>query len=108
MSDKSVSHIVPLSEEELTAGKHEVVTAFFRKKEDADRAAEDLVKAVLNPSRISFVAGRETSPAKSHEEMDFWESLKNLFHPEGDRDLYARRTSSTRVRRRGPCGSRRV
>jgi len=72
-----------------TLARSQVVTAFFRKKEDADRAVNDLAKAGLDRSQISIVAGGATSPAKSQEEMGFWESLKDLFLPDDDRHVYA-------------------
>jgi len=67
----------------------QVVTAFFRSKEDADRAVEDLVQAGFDRDQISVVAGGETSPKRSYEEMGFWESLKELFLPDEDRYAYA-------------------
>lgn len=72
-----------------TLARSQVVTAFFRKREDADRAVNDLAKAGLDRSQISIVSGGATSRAKSYEEMGFWESLKALFLPDDDRHVYA-------------------
>jgi len=71
--------------------RNQVVTAFFRSKEDADRAVDGLIEAGFDRGQIDIVAGGSESDAseRSYEQMGFWQSLKELFIPDEDRHVYA-------------------
>jgi uncharacterized protein (TIGR02271 family) len=66
-----------------------LLTAFFDRREDADRAVERLVASGIPRSDITMVAGSERGQAAPVEGTGLWESLKDFFLPEEDRHTYA-------------------
>lgn len=79
-------------------GSRRTVTAFFDRRADADAAVERLVGLGLSRSAVRVVAGSEQSGSatgsasvtgQSHNDMGFWEALKDLLLPDDDRATYA-------------------
>jgi uncharacterized protein (TIGR02271 family) len=65
-----------------------VVTGLFDTQSDAERARESLITAGVEPTQITLVPGQEpTRPTQS--EGGFWQTLKDMFMPEEDRQTYA-------------------
>jgi uncharacterized protein (TIGR02271 family) len=74
-----------------TGVSRRTITALFEDRADAVDAVERLVAAGIPRNDISLVegSGAVTSGTVRHQEMGFWDSLKDLFLPEEDRSTYA-------------------
>ena len=65
------------------------VTAFFDTSEAADQARQDLVAAGVPAADIRVAGGQAPASAPAPHAHSFWETLKEFFVPEVDRQLYA-------------------
>lgn len=69
------------------------LTAFFRDRDDAEQATQELISAGIAESNIRLVPGREPDSVAAadaaSERMGFWESLGEFFFPDDDREVYA-------------------
>lgn len=77
---------------EATSPSSRTVTAFFDNRTDADEAVNELVSAGVSMGSIRLVPGSEGGQAATTDTESgsgFWESLKDLFMPDEDRDTYA-------------------
>jgi uncharacterized protein (TIGR02271 family) len=68
------------------------ITAFFDNRADADAAIQRLVTAGVQRNEISMVEGAKqssASKASNQEDTGFWDSLKDFFLPDEDRQTYS-------------------
>ena len=76
-----------------TTGKQRTITAFFDKRDAAERAVENLTAAGFPRASVRLIPGNEPSSATARsqpgESEGFWEALKDFFFPEEDRYTYA-------------------
>jgi uncharacterized protein (TIGR02271 family) len=68
------------------------ITAFFDNRDDANAAIQRLVTAGVQRNQISMVEGAKqssASKASNQEDTGFWDSLKDFFLPDEDRQTYS-------------------
>ncbi len=68
------------------------VTALFDSRDHAEAARQDLVAAGIHAEAIALIADGTAAPAADIDDpsvIGFWQTLKDLFMPEEDRDQYA-------------------
>lgn len=71
---------------------YQMITAFFDKKEDAERAVERLEGKGISRHDIQLVAGRNleaSTEQQADDDKGFFETLKDWFIPEEDRESYS-------------------
>lgn len=75
-----------------TSGSSRTLTAFFRDREDADRAVTRLIDGGISNDSIRLVPGKspDSAPVDSRaESTGFWDALGDFFFPDEDRGVYA-------------------
>jgi uncharacterized protein (TIGR02271 family) len=68
------------------------ITAFFDNRDDTNAAIQRLVTAGVQRNEISMVEGAKqssASTASNREDTGFWDSLKDFFLPDEDRQTYS-------------------
>jgi uncharacterized protein (TIGR02271 family) len=74
------------------SGATRTITAFFDRRNDANAAIQRLVTAGVQRNQISMVEGsKQSSASKAPNQADtgFWDSLKDFFLPDEDRQTYS-------------------
>jgi uncharacterized protein (TIGR02271 family) len=73
-------------------GSSRTLTAFFRDRDDADRAVSRLIDAGIGRNNVRLVPGKESNaaPVDTRDEgTGFWDALADFFFPDEDRRVYA-------------------